>query len=94
MEKFRDTPFPDGTFVYRKIWDDIDGLAVLMDDYQTTLRYRIDPNIQLTEHQWLTIMYGIVDRLAPPHREGIAHGDLCPSNSIVNISNHFNCSFN
>jgi serine/threonine protein kinase len=51
-----------------------------MDDYQTTLRHRIGPNIQMTERQWFTIMLGIVDRLAFTHQYDVAHGDLCPSN--------------
>jgi hypothetical protein len=85
LQEFKETPFPDGTVVYRKIWDDQDGLVVLMDDYETTLRRRIDPNIQLTEYQWLTIMLGIVDRLAFTHQYDVAHGDLCPSNGSFQI---------
>ena len=82
LQEFKTVQFPDGTLVYRDFWDDRDGLAILMDDYQTTLRRRICPQIQLTERQWYSIMLGIVDRLAFPHEYNIPHGDLCPSNSI------------
>jgi hypothetical protein len=82
LEACKNHPFPDGTFVYCDIWDDTDGLAILMDDYQTTLRHRISPHIQLTERQWYSVMLGIVERLAVPHEYDIPHGDLCPSNSI------------
>ena len=86
MEKFRVTPYPDGTYVYRGIWEDANGLFILMDDYQTTLRQHIQLKFQLNELQWLQLMLGIAERLAPPHSENICHGDLCPSNGIAPLS--------
>jgi serine/threonine protein kinase len=77
-----ENPFPDGTFVYRSYWNDVDGLAVLMDDYTCTLRDQISPNIQLTERQWINIMLGIADRLSCAHQAGVVHGDLCPANGL------------
>ena len=86
LEKFRDTEFPDGTYVYREIQQDANGLLILMDDYDTTLRQYIENKYQLSEIQWLQLMLGMVERLAPPHNENICHGDLCPSNGFAPIS--------
>ena len=82
IQQFIDYPFNDGTYVYRNVWNDVDGLAILMDYYPLTLRRLIDPNIQLTERQWLQLMCGIVNRLGSTHSSNIVHGDLCPSNSM------------
>ena len=83
LQKFRVTEFPDGTYVYRDIWEDDNGLFILMDDYQTTLRQHIERKSQFNELQWLQLMLGIVERLAPPHSANICHGHLCPSNGFV-----------
>jgi len=81
MQKFTETPFPDGTHVYRSYWIDIDGLAILRPHYPLSLRQIISPQLQLTERQWLQIMLGIVNRLVITHEAGLPHGDLSPSNS-------------
>jgi hypothetical protein len=86
IKRFIEFQFPDGTHVYRGAWDDYEGLAILMDDYASTLRNHIDPNTQITERQWIVLMLGIVDRLSTPHQQNIAHGDLCPSNSFLKFA--------
>ena len=80
IQKFTETPFPDGTRVYLSYWNDPDGLAVLMPYFPLSLRQVISPNFQLTERQWLQLMLGIVNRLVVTHSAGLPHGDLCPSN--------------
>jgi len=53
-----------------------------MDYYPLTLRSLIDPNMQLSERNWLQLMCGIANRLVTTHSAMISHGDLCPSNGM------------
>ena len=73
-------PFPDGTFVYRKWWEDEEGTNVVMDNRGWTLRHLINPNQHISQATWGQIIYGIADRLVHTHGEGIVHRDLKPSN--------------
>jgi len=84
IQKFTETPFPDGTRVYLSYWNDIDGLALLRPYFPLALRQVISPHLQLTERQWLQLMLGILNRLVPTHEAGLPHGDLCPSNGNLN----------
>jgi hypothetical protein len=77
---FAQSPFPDGTLVYRELWRDIEGLAIRMDDHQWTLRNWIGGDIQLTQYDWLQIMFGIANNLVHAHGQSQVHGDLKPSN--------------
>jgi tRNA A-37 threonylcarbamoyl transferase component Bud32 len=83
LNKFCNAEFPDGTVVYRKVWDTKEGIWILMDDYQTTIREYIQRKLQFNELQWLQLMLAIAERLSPPHSVNICHGDLCPSNGIA-----------
>jgi Protein kinase domain len=67
--------------VYHAIWEDVDGIAILMDGHQRALRHWIRHNFQVTELEWLEIMLGIATRLAYAHSRGMIHMDLKPSNS-------------
>jgi hypothetical protein len=80
LDQFARSPFPDGTVVYRELWSDIEGLAIRMDDHQGTLRNWIGGDIQLTEYDWLQIMFGIANNLVHAHGQSQVHGDLKPSN--------------
>lgn len=55
-----------------------------MDSHQSTLRNVIKnlPAIQLSQHDWMVIMFGIFTRLVNAFEHGIVHGDLKPANSI------------
>jgi len=57
-----------------------------MDYYPLTLRRLIDPNMQLTERNWLQLMCGVANRLASTHAVNVSHGDLCPSNGTTDPS--------
>ena len=51
-----------------------------MDIRQMTLRQSIRPDVQLHQHDWFKIIYGIADRLVYAHSLAQVHGDLKPSN--------------
>ena len=80
IQTFVNLRFPDGKYVYRGVsWGDPDGVLVLIQPYDVLLRDRISLSVQFTEHEWYTIMLGIVNHLSVPHAYGIAHGDLRPA---------------
>jgi serine/threonine protein kinase len=81
---FQNNAFSDGTHLYGEIlWSDQYEAAILMNDWHTTLRTRIEAYsnyVHLDEREWFRIIFGIVDRLSEAHAGGIVHGDLTPSN--------------
>jgi serine/threonine protein kinase len=61
----------------------MEGLAILMDDHQWTLRHWIGGDIRLTQYDWLQIMFGIANNLVHAHGQAQVHGDLKPSNGTL-----------
>src|SRR5271167_1791496 len=57
LQHFQTTPGIDGSLVYQRCWDDPDGLAILMDHANFTLRNFINPDVQIGEFQWFHIMF-------------------------------------
>jgi hypothetical protein len=74
-------PFPDGSRLYRHLWQDVEGYAILMSEWPQTLRQMIGPNHHFSEEAWLIVMLAIATRLDFAHTViGIPHGDMCASN--------------
>lgn len=73
-------PRPEIEVRYKDRWNDLEGLIVLMDEHQFSLRRWITENQVWYQPDWLTVMAGIAIRLALAHAEGYIHKDLKPSN--------------
>lgn len=73
-------PRPDIAVVYRQRWDDPEGLVILMDEHQFSLRRWLTENQVWYQFDWIPIMAGIAIRLAHAHAVGACHMDLKPSN--------------
>ena len=80
IQKFTEWAFPDGSQVYRTIWNDTNGLKTLGPYYPLTLRQAISPQPRMTDRERLQLMLGIANRLAIAHEVGLIHRDLKPSN--------------
>jgi hypothetical protein len=82
LQHFQTTPGINGSQVYQRCWDDPEGLAILMDFANYTLRNFITLDNQIGENEWFQIMFGIASQLAAAHAQEQVHQDLKPSNGI------------
>jgi serine/threonine protein kinase len=82
-------PRPDAAVIYHDVWDDIEGVVILMDEHDATLRKWINPQNFLGDGDWFPIMLGIATRLANAHAMGHIHKDLKPSNSSPKSRKHY-----
>jgi len=82
LERLLKSPVPEAAVVYHKRWHDEKGDIILMNAHQNTLQNLIKNEVDLTEVEWIVIMFGLFTRLANAHENDLLHGDLKPSNGI------------
>jgi hypothetical protein len=83
LERLLKSPVPEAAVVYHERWtDEKKGDIILMNAHQSTLQNLIKNDVDVTEVEWVVIMFGLFTRLANAHENGLIHGDLKPSNGI------------